>query len=527
MPPLESKFVTATGEGIFVELSANLLRDAYGKPVGIVGIAKNINDRKKAEEELRASEEKFRILAEQSPSMIFINQNGKIVYVNPKCEELMGYTKKEYYSPDFDFLSLIAPEHLDLIKLNVQKHRDGEEVTPCEYSLVTKNGNRIETIITTKLVTYNGQPAILGTITDITDRKKAQEALQRERYMVEYITERMGAVLAVISPRFQVLWGNSVLEKMHDVLEGQTCYKLFAKRDSMCPGCGVKEVFETGKNLVIHQQTVPDKNGNPFWLELYATPMRDKAGIIVSVLELVVDINDRKESEKKLDELMNKLLVINEKLGVVGKIARHDARNKLVVIMNNVYLAKKRLDPNHDALEFLDCIESASDQMESIFDFARVYEKVGTEQLSYVDVKASVDEACLLLSCFEGNLLNECSGLKVLADSLLRQVFYNLLDNTQKYGDKFSKVRVYYKKRKDCLQLIYEDNGVGIPEEDKQRIFEEGYGKGSGYGLYLIKKICETYNWAIKETGTFGKGAQFTIVLPKTAKKGKPRYIIE
>jgi signal transduction histidine kinase len=117
--------------------------------------------------------------------------------------------------------------------------------------------------------------------------------------------------------------------------------------------------------------------------------------------------------------------------------------------------------------------------------------------------------------------------LKVLADSLLRQVFYNLLDNTQKYGDKFSKVRVYYKKRKDCLQLIYEDNGVGIPEEDKQRIFEEGYGKGSGYGLYLIKKICETYNWAIKETGTFGKGAQFTIVLPKTAKKGKPRYIIE
>jgi signal transduction histidine kinase len=68
---------------------------------------------------------------------------------------------------------------------------------------------------------------------------------------------------------------------------------------------------------------------------------------------------------------------------------------------------------------------------------------------------------------------------------------------------------------------------VGIPEEDKQRIFEEGYGKGTGYGLYLIKKTCETYGWSIQETGVFGKGAQFTIVLPKTRNDGKPNYTLD
>jgi signal transduction histidine kinase len=116
------------------------------------------------------------------------------------------------------------------------------------------------------------------------------------------------------------------------------------------------------------------------------------------------------------------------------------------------------------------------------------------------------------------NLGNECGGLMVLADSQLRQLFYNLIDNSLKHGKKVTKIRVRYEEKGDLLKLIYEDDGVGIPESEKDLIFNINYGKGTGYGCYLIQKICDVYGWTIKETGTLGKGAQFTITVQKRDK---------
>jgi PAS domain S-box-containing protein len=144
----------------------------------------NIINRKIAEESLVESENKFRILSEQSPNMIFINQKGKIVYVNKRCEETMGYAKEEFYAPDFNFLELISPEYTDLIKSRFQKLQKGEDIPALEYAIVTKRGERIEAVLTTKLIEYKGESAILGTVIDITERKKAQ----REK---EKMTERL------------------------------------------------------------------------------------------------------------------------------------------------------------------------------------------------------------------------------------------------------------------------------------------------------------------------------------------------
>jgi signal transduction histidine kinase len=114
----------------------------------------------------------------------------------------------------------------------------------------------------------------------------------------------------------------------------------------------------------------------------------------------------------------------------------------------------------------------------------------------------------------------------VLADSLLRQLFYNLIDNTLKYGKKTRRIRVHYEEEENQLKLIYEDDGVGIPDDVKSHLFQKGYGTGTGYGLYLIKRICEAYGWAIEETGKEGQGAQFTMILPKESKDGKKGYEI-
>jgi signal transduction histidine kinase len=161
-------------------------------------------------------------------------------------------------------------------------------------------------------------------------------------------------------------------------------------------------------------------------------------------------------------------VAINEKLNVVGRLTRHDVRNKLSVIANNVYLAKQKLTANNSALDYLGDIESAINQLEKIFEFSRTYEMLGVEELSYIDVKRNVDEAAIMFSELSAvNLVNECKGLTVMADSLLRQLFYNLIDNTLKYGEKVSRIKVYSEEDAEQLKLVYEDNGVGIPEKEK------------------------------------------------------------
>jgi PAS domain S-box-containing protein len=141
-------------------------------------IATDITDRKTSQEALRKSEEKFRTLAEKSPNMIFINKRGRVVYANKKCEEIMGYTRAEFYSKDFNFMSLIAPEHLGLVKENLKKHAKGQEIPPYEYALITKGGKRITAIHTTQLIEFEGERAILGIVTDITERKENEDKLK-------------------------------------------------------------------------------------------------------------------------------------------------------------------------------------------------------------------------------------------------------------------------------------------------------------------------------------------------------------
>jgi PAS domain S-box-containing protein len=172
--------VTKLGRRIPLEFSGVFVRGVGKSKSYVIGVARDISERKEAELALKKSEEKFRMLSEKSPNMIFINKGGRIVYVNKRCEDLMGYTKKEFYSQGFDFMNLIAPQSRELVKENLKKHIEGEDFPPYEYTLITKGGREIIGIHNTKLIEYDGEPAILGIITDITERKLAEEELNKK-----------------------------------------------------------------------------------------------------------------------------------------------------------------------------------------------------------------------------------------------------------------------------------------------------------------------------------------------------------
>ena len=184
-PELEVQAKTKAGEirHLCVAEGSAPIRE-HGKLAGVMISASDITERKNAETGLLESEEKFRNLAEQSPNMIFINKKGKVVYANAKCEEILGYPREEICSPAFDFFVLIAPEFKDVLRRNFSEHSKGKEVPPFEYTIIGKDGTRIEAILATKLIDYENEKAILGVVTDITERKTAEKGIQEseEKY---------------------------------------------------------------------------------------------------------------------------------------------------------------------------------------------------------------------------------------------------------------------------------------------------------------------------------------------------------
>ncbi len=214
---------------------------------------------------------------------------------------------------------------------------------------------------------------------------------------------------------------------------------------------------------------------------------------------------------------LKKIQELNEKLRVISNLTRHDINNKLTSVNAHTYLLKIDYPEQPDIIEHANEIEQAVHDSVRIFEFAKIYENLGVEELTYINVGKAIDNATALFSGWNFKIINECRNVNVLADSFLPQIFYNLLDNTRKYGKTTSNARFYYTKEPEGgIRLIYEDDGQGISSDSKSKLFKEGFSTGgsTGYGLFLIKKMVDGYGWTITEEGPPEKGVKFVIRIP-------------
>ena len=210
----------------------------------------------------------------------------------------------------------------------------------------------------------------------------------------------------------------------------------------------------------------------------------------------------------------------NRKLNLLSSITRHDIKNQLLALLGYIGLARmKTTDP--DLLHYIEREETAALAIQRQIEFTKNYEEIGVNAPQWQDVGVHANALRSLVPPGEIEVSVAVEGLEVFADPLLEKVFENLIDNSHRHGERVRHISFStLQYGLDYLALVYEDDGVGVHEEDKARIFEKGFGKNTGLGLFLTREILSITGLTIKETGVYGKGARFEIIVPK----GKYRF---
>ena len=392
----------------------------------------------------------------------------------------------------------------------------------------------IPLLVTTSAI-LNEQDEIVQVIhvaKDITKQKKAEEAIKFQADLLNHV----GQAIIMVDNNKTIHFWNKAAETLYGYSEEQA---LGHKVTELLGDTSPEEADEVAKRLMAGESWSTEiltkkKDGSVVPIILNRTPIYKADGEFLGSASITTDITLQKNMEAdltfsliSLSNTLDKIQELNEKLRVIGSLTRHDVRNKLSAVTGYAYILKKRHKDLADVVDGLSRMEQAVAESMKIFDLAKMYEQIGVEELTYIGLEEKLKEAVSLFSGPLPTIMNECQGLTVLADSFLRQLFYNFIDNTRKYGKKTTTIRIHFETTdQDSLELVYEDDGVGIPFENKSRLFKEGFSTGgsTGFGLFLTKRMIDVYGWEIEENGTPGEGVKFIITIPKLNINGKENY---
>lgn len=236
---------------------------------------------------------------------------------------------------------------------------------------------------------------------------------------------------------------------------------------------------------------------------VYIEPLRNEYGEIIGTLGVAHDVTEQKRAQIVLEHH-------NKKIALLNSITQHDARNKISALMSYLSLLKERVrDPgSHADIDKIDAI--VTDLAEQI-EFTREYQNLGFQKPQWQDFTSLIQT----LPREQIPINTGIHDLQIFADPMLKKVFCNLLDNAIRHGERVTAITIAEQETDAGLILIWEDNGVGIDAENKDKIFNRGFGKNTGLGLFLIREILSITGITITENGIPGKGARFEIRVPR------------
>jgi PAS domain S-box-containing protein len=546
------------GHKVSLELSTRLIYQE-GKFVGSQGIARDITERKRAEETLRESEEKYRTLVEKANEAITIAQDGVFVFANRRLSDLLGVPAGDLEGKPF--IDFVWPEDRELVMANYRKRIAGETVRDAyDFRFIGAGGRSTWVFLSAAVIQWKGKPATLNLLTDITERKRAEDALRRSeekfRLLVEnsydiIYTLTADGVFIFVSPAWTTLLGHPVTQ-----VAGQPLQQ-FVHPDDI-PGYMVflQSVIKTGQRQEGVEYRVQHTDGTWYWHTSSAVPLKDEAGTIVGFYGIARDITERKRAEEALRELntvleqrveerTQELSLANLDLARAVRLRdeflanmSHELRTPLNGILGlSESLQEGTYGPlTPKQMHSLQTIESSGQRLlalvSDILDFAKIgagkldvrmgpvsVKSVGQASLRFVEQAAQKKHLTLTLQLDE-----QIESLQ--ADKQrLRQILVNLLANAVKFTPEGGAVglEVVGDAERGEARFTVWDTGIGIAPEDIARLFQPfiqldtglaRHYEGAGLGLALVARLVELHSGRVWAESEPGRGSRFTVAIP-------------
>jgi PAS domain S-box-containing protein len=473
-----------------------------------------------ADEALYESEERYLSLFEsiEESAAFFeyvLDEEGEVIDficrdVNPAALEAMGYDSKEdvigMRMGGFGPERTLAPS----IEAIADMRRTGKTVVR-DIHLAARNRDFITAIIPIDedhfILTSRDETEIRDMEREADNETARMKAILDVLPIGLIMTDETGAILAINDIAKRV-WGGSF--PMAANVEGYDIYKAWwheTGKEIMPDEWGAARAISEGKTVLGQVLTVQGFDGVLRSMVNNAAPIRTKEGKIVGAVAATQDITESMLQEESLR-------IANGKLKLLDSINRHDIKNQLTVLRGNLELVRRAVtDP--EGLMRLEQTGRAAAMIEKHVNFAKQYQELGKTSPTWQSLKTEITQALEGYEQVDLRMNGESTcGSEMLADPMLPKVFQNLLENSIRYADKSAVIRVHCEKDGTDLLIIYEDKGQGIPYLEKEKVFEKGYGKGSGMGLFLIREILAISGITIKENGVPGQGARFEIRVP-------------
>jgi PAS domain S-box-containing protein len=527
-------------DGTVISVEAITRRIEYGGAPALLTTVRDMTQRKRAEQTAREAESKYRSVVENSLAGVYIVQDMRFVFCNPRMAEMFGYTQDELLELP-DLLSLTAEHDRDAVDARIRNRLDGS-TTSSRYTFLAlrKDGQRRHIEVLGSRTELDGRPAIIGTCLDITERVERDKVVRTSEQRFRALFEQAPIGMVVAQPDTTFVRVNTSFCEMlgYDETEliGQSFVEITHPDDLGGTPESARRVLDDADSVVRFHKRYVRKDGSTVQAETTVSLVRDASGQLLYALAMIEDVTQRHQLETQLQQV--------QRLESVGQLAggvAHNFNNALTAIYGYSELLQLRFEPGDPALKDLEQIKRVAEQSANLTRQLLAFSRKEQVRLSVFSLNDLVSATRDMLAPIMGDHIHialqlDASLAPIRSDrGQMEQVITNLILNARDAmpsGGTLTMetceasvdgvfVRTHPEARPGTYaRLTVADTGLGMDEETLSRVFEPFFttkeqGKGVGLGLAMVHGAIKQSGGFITVHSTVGVGSSFAVYLPQ------------